>query len=61
MGSIECDVTSDAPTIHDKAFLETLYFETGGPQWKNSAGWAQDSDYCAWYGVTCDSDDNIAT
>jgi Leucine-rich repeat (LRR) protein len=59
MGSIECDVTSDAPTIHDKAVLETLYFETGGPQWKNSAGWAQDSDYCAWYGVTCDSDDNV--
>lgn len=39
--------------------LEDLYNSTNGDQWTNNDGWLVDCDYCNWYGVTCDGNQNV--
>ena len=39
--------------------LEDLYFDTNGFNWNNNNGWLQDCDYCNWFGVTCDANQNV--
>jgi hypothetical protein len=34
--------------------LEAIAFNTKLLRWKNHSGWLSDSDYCSWFGVTCD-------
>lgn len=51
--------TAEPPTPHwvlpdhIKAALIDLYNATGGPSWKNNAGWLGPQDPCYWYGVYC--------
>ena len=33
--------------------LNTLYFQTGGPNWMSSIGWTSAVDPCMWFGVQC--------
>ena len=42
----------------EEAILRKLYESTGGDNWRNNRGWADDDEYCNWYGVTCE-DGNV--
>jgi hypothetical protein len=38
-----------------KLKLVTIFERTNGTEWINNEGWrVLDSDYCTWYGITCD-------
>ena len=39
---------------NDRGALDAIYSTTGGENWNNNTGWGQESDYCTWYGVSCD-------
>ncbi len=33
--------------------LEKLFFDTGGPNWRNAYGWLRSNQPCDWFGITC--------
>ncbi len=39
--------------------LLVLYFSTEGIAWTNNIGWLVTSDYCQWYGITCNADGDV--
>lgn len=39
--------------------LSVLYFATNGSNWTKREGWMKNENYCTWYGITCDFDDNV--
>lgn len=43
-------------SAQEVAILKEFYESTGGPQWKESAGWLVAESPCDWYGVGCDFD-----
>ena len=42
-----------------RAVLVEIYNSMGGDSWTRSDGWMEGTDYCGWYGVTCDDDGNV--
>ena len=39
------------PPLTDREILTSLYWNTGGPQWANNAGWLTNAPLSSWYGV----------
>ena len=39
--------------------LTNLYNSTNGELWTNNNGWLEDCNYCDWFGVTCDANQNV--
>jgi Leucine-rich repeat (LRR) protein len=35
--------------------LQDLYFSTHGDSWLNNSGWTSTTDFCSWFGVTCNA------
>lgn len=64
-----CGITNDASEkffgstkCGEKAVvktLESLYYSLGGPDWFNNDGWTENDEYCAWYGLECDSNKEV--
>ena len=46
----------DALHYNERSGLEAIYNQTNGQNWNNNAGWMNETDYCQWYGISCDSD-----
>ena len=44
-------VAAAADPFHDA--LMTLFEDFGGHGWVNNDGWGSSSNYCTWYGVSC--------
>lgn len=38
----------------ERAVLDALYAQTGGPSWTSNTRWETDSNLCSWHGLTCD-------
>ena len=55
-----CDAASRR-RIEQRFTLATLYYATtvAGASWKDASGWLMDSDECAWFGVTCQTDGQV--
>ena len=47
--------------LSDRQTLEALFDATGGPDWKNSAGWLTHAPIGQWHGVTATSEGRVAT
>ena len=48
------------PPQTDREVLTTLYNATGGPNWKNSAGWDTNADDLSdWYGVEVNGENRV--
>lgn len=40
----------------ERAVLDALYTQTGGPHWTNNSGWeGATGSECTWHGITCDA------
>ncbi|MFN8493919.1 MAG: Ig-like domain-containing protein [Caldilineaceae bacterium] len=49
----DCGAGSEIPTAECTALVQ-LYQNTDGAHWTHQAGWLNDNQPCAWYGVTCE-------
>lgn len=56
MGTKRCEGQVSSGEVD---ILRELYTTTYGDSWLNNAGWATSSDYCSWYGITCNSAGNV--
>jgi len=43
----------------DLTILKEFYYATAGAGWIDSTGWLDTNDYCSWFGVECNEDDEV--
>ena len=41
------------PGLAQRYALAVFYYATGGPEWKDGAGWLGERGKCQWEGITC--------
>jgi hypothetical protein len=56
------DCGDDSAVFDDPLlFLNAVFECTNGPRWRNATGWGSTDDFCGWFGVLCDSNNNIVS
>ncbi len=60
--SLTCVPASAAIPASERAVLDAIYAQAGGPNWGNKTGWGGTAgSECSWFGVTCASSGNNVT
>jgi hypothetical protein len=47
------------PKLTQRYTLATIYFAMNGPNWKNADRWLSSTNECDWFGVACNSNDEV--
>ena len=46
-------------SLFPRFYLATLYYSTDGDMWTNSDKWLSEKSECEWFGVVCDTNDEV--